>query len=63
MINTKITIGVTVDIEDVKKYIGCDCDSVSREDVSNYIYDKYGEGLGCDMQILGCDDGEILSDD
>lgn len=54
MINVKVTIGVQFKESDIKENSGRDY--ITKEDVEEYIADRYSEGLGCDAQILSSDE-------
>lgn len=54
MINVKVTIGVQIKESDIKENSGRDY--ITKEDVEEYIDDRYSEGLGCDVQILSSDE-------
>lgn len=53
MIQVQITIGAQFSEKEVREFSGHE--DISADDVNEFVADRYGEGLGCDTQILGSD--------
>ena len=53
MIQVEITIGTQFSENEVREFSGHD--DITADDVNEFAADRYGEGLGCDTQILKSD--------
>ena len=53
MIRVMVTMGTEFSEKEVREFAGHD--DITSNDVSDFAADRYGEGLGCDTQILESD--------